>query len=295
MNMISSNYIKSIDKLLENTADLSLKRKAKAILTGLNLKQTDKILEVGSGDGYYLSIINQLGKFFNVGLEYDTKAIENAERNYKHLGIKYKRLNKWDDFGKGTYLIEGDVNNMPFKNNYFDKIIMSEVAEHLSNDLKGLKEVYRCTEKGGLLLLTVPNSNYPFLWDPLNWFLERVFKTHIKSGFFAGIWNQHIRLYSKMQIIEVIEKAGFVINKVEVQTKWCLPFNHYLINLGARLLAAKILPSTIAKQVNKFDKYTTSKRSLMIKFYLDLAKFADSFNKKPDSKIGTTIFVKAHK
>lgn len=294
--MASNNYSGSINKLLENTADLSLKRKAKAILGELNLKSTDKILEVGCGDGYYLSIINQLGNLFNVGLEYDPNALDNAERNFTNLGIKYQRLNKWqDNLKKGTYLIEGDVNKMPFKNNFFDKVIMSEVAEHLPDDLKGLREVYRCLKKGGLLLLTVPNSNYPFLWDPINWILERTFKTHIKSGFFAGIWNQHIRLYSKEQIINVLRKAGFTIYKCEIQTRWCLPFNHYLINLGARMLAAKVLPADCAKQVNKFDRYSAKKRFLPFEIYFTLAKFSDSFNKGNHPKVGTTIFVKAQK
>lgn len=294
--MASNNYSKSISRLLENTADLSLKRKARVILTQLNSKSTDKILEVGCGDGYYLSIINQLGKFYNVGLEYDPKALQNAERNFTNLGIKYKKLNKWqDNLKKGAYLIQGDVNKMPFEDDFFDKVIMSEVAEHLPNDLKGLKEVYRCIKKDGLLLLTVPNSNYPFLWDPINWTLEKTFKTHIKSGFFAGIWNQHVRLYSKGQIIKVLEKAGFLIEECEVQTRWSLPFNHYLINLGARLLAAKVLPDDLAKQANKFDHYNSKGRSPLIEAYLNLAKFADSFNKSHHPRVGTTIFVKAQK
>lgn len=294
--MVSKNYPKTINRLLENTADLSLKRKAKSILTELDLKTDDKILEVGCGNGYYLSIINQLGKFYNVGLEYDPNALFNAERNFTNLGIKYRRLNKWEDnLKRGAYLIEGDVNKMPFKDNFFDKVIMSEVAEHLPDDLKGLKEVYRCLKKDGVLVLTVPNINYPFLWDPINRILERVFKTHIKSGFWAGIWNQHIRLYSKEQIISVLNKAGFVIDKLEVQTRWSLPFNHYLINLGARLLAAKVLPANCAKQVNKFDRYNWKKRFFLFQIYLDLARFVDSFNKGNHPKVGTTIFVKTHK
>ena len=40
---------------------------------------------------------------------------------------------------------------------------MSEVAEHLSSDIKGLKEVYRVLKPGGIIALTVPNKNYPFL------------------------------------------------------------------------------------------------------------------------------------
>ncbi|MCL5073873.1 MAG: class I SAM-dependent methyltransferase [Actinobacteria bacterium] len=172
---------------------------------------------------------------------------------------------------------------------------MSEVAEHLPNDVKGLKEVLRILKPGGVLALTVPNANYPFLWDPVNWLLERIFKTHVKSGFWAGIWNQHIRLYKPQQIRDALEKAGFYVSKVEVQTKWCLPFNHYLINIGARMLKAQMLPNNLRSQVNKFEEFDSKQRSFIPKLYFGMAEFADSFNKKNNSNVGMTIFVKAEK
>lgn len=294
--MVSKHYQIKLNKLLQNTADLSLKRKARRILLELDPRKNEKILDVGCGDGYYILLASQLEKIFGVGLEYDPKGLEAAESNFNNLKIKCARLKKWQNNLKtGTYLIQGDANKMPFANNYFDKIIMSEVAEHLPDDLKGLKEVYRCAKKGGVLLLTVPNHNYPFLWDPINWTLERVFNFHFKEGFLAGIWNQHVRLYYLKEIESVIKKAGFKIEISEVQTRWCLPFSHYIINLGARLLASQKLPAQFAKQANKFDYYDITKRSSVMKLYYALAEFADGFNKNNHPSIGTTIFIKAYK
>lgn len=293
---VNDSLSKKIDILLENTADLSLKRKARQILLDLDPKEHEKILDVGCGDGYYILLTNQLGNFYSVGLEYDQNNLVAAERNFNNLGIRYKRVEKWQKGAKkGTYLIQGDVNKMPFESNFFDKVIMSEVAEHLPDDRSGLKEVYRCIKKGGVLLLTVPNHNYPFLWDPVNWTLERFLNFHFKSGFLAGIWNQHVRLYYPQEIEAVIKKAGFKIIKKDVQTRWSLPFSHYLINLGARMLAAKVLPKNISSQVNKFEKFDPQKRSGLIKLYFNLAKFADDFNKKNNSNVGTTIYILAQK
>lgn len=289
-------YKNTLDILLQNTADLSLKRKARKIMLDLNPKENEKILEVGCGDGYYISLLAQLGKFFTVGLEYDPINLLAAERNFKNLKIKYQRIKKWQqNYKKDIYLIHGDVNKMPFKDNLFDKIIMSEVAEHLPNDLKGLKEVYRCIKKGGTLILTVPNHNYPFLWDPINWILERSFNFHIERGFWAGIWNQHVRLYYPDQIENVIKKAGFEIKQLEVQTRWCLPFSHYLINLGARMITGGILPKNISSQVNKFEQFDPFKRSFLLKLFFNMANIADSFNKQSHPKIGTTIYINAFK
>ncbi len=288
---------KKLQKLLENTADLSLKRKAGRIIEEINPQSKDKILEVGSGDAYYPSILARLGKFYIVGIELDNRVIDTAERNFKALGISYKRFKKWkNQKSKGVYFVEGDANKMPFKKNFFDKIIMSEVAEHLPNDLKGLKEVHRVLKPGGILVLTVPNWYFPFLWDPVNWVLQRPpFRSPIKKGFWAGIWNQHQRLYKPDEILSVLKKAGFEIDKVEVQTAWCLPFNHYIINLGARALAGGILPKDLHSQMNKFEESGKSKRSILIETYYSLARFFDSFNKKSYAKIGTTVFVKAKK
>lgn len=294
--MVSSDYKTKLNKLLQNTADLSLKRKARKIMIDLDPKKGDQILDVGCGDGYYILLALQLGNFFSVGLEYDQKNLIAAEKNFNNLQIKYQRLKKWQkNLKRGAYLIQGDVNKMPFENNFFDKVIMSEVAEHLPNDLRGLKEVYRSLKKGGVLLLTVPNQNYPFLWDPVNWTLERLFNFHVRSGFWAGIWNQHVRLYYPDQIEDVVKKAGFGIKELEVQTRWCLPFSHYLINLGARMIAGGVLPKDISSQVNKFEKFDPRKRSPLLKLFFSLANFADNFNKQSHPKTGTTIYINAVK
>lgn len=284
-----------LKKLLENTIDLSLRRKARKIIEELDPKPSHKILEVGSGDGYYPLILARLGEYFMVGVEIDTRAIDSAEKNFMEAGLPYKRLRKWrEQKEKQTYFVEGDALKLPFPDNYFNSVIMSEVAEHLPDDLKGLEEVYRVLKPRGKLILTVPNWYYPFLWDPINWVLQRM-GTHIKSGFFAGIWNQHLRLYRPDEIKRKIKEAGFTIKYLEVQTRWCLPFNHYIINLGARILAKKALSKNFLSQVNKFSENVDGQKNLLIRIYLACAGFVDSFNKGSDKKIGTTVFVKAVK
>lgn len=232
-----------------------------------------------------------------VGLDNDVHGLNAAERNFKALGINYKRLKIWKDTNKkDNYLLQGDAQNLPFRSDFFDKVIMSEVAEHLEDDLKGVKEARRVLKPGGKIILTVPNKYYPFLWDPVNWLGEHLLGFHFKKGFLAGIWNQHIRLYTPNQIEDVIQKAGFKIEKREIQTKWCLPFNHYLINLGARALAAGILPQELHQQANKFNVTTQKRSSFLIKLYYFLANMMDSLNRYDYvGDVGTTIFIKARR
>lgn len=269
-----------LKKLLENTGDMALKRRAWNIITELELKGGDKILDVGCGDGYYLHLLSNLGlKLELVGTDYD------------EIGLKKARKN----LGENIPLKTGDLmKTLPFKTDTFDKIVMSEVAEHLPDDVKGLKEVKRVLKPGGILCLTVPNHNYPLLWDPINWILENFFGTHIESGFFAGLWNQHERLYKPDEIKIVLEKAGFKVDKVKSLTWWCLPFNHYLVNLVARGLAADSFGKSTSASLSKYTK--DPKRAFFLTFAFWIVNKVDKLNDLfPNKYGGVSVFLKTKK
>jgi len=122
------------------------------------------------------------------------------------------------------------------------------------------------------LYITVPHWNYPFFWDPINYVLQRVFKTHIKSGFWAGVWNMHDRLYHAKDLRNVIQKAGFKIERFDNLTHYGIPFNHYLTNLGFRIRTSKLTPINLKQTMTKFsthDKKTWFSRILDFLNYLD--------------------------
>ncbi len=278
---MKKNIDKSILEVLANTRDTALKKRAIRILQELQIKKGDKILDVGCGDGYYLYLISRL--YTNItltGCDFDVRGLKSARANLKDKKIK---------------LLKGDLmKKLPFRSNSFTKIVMSEVAEHLPNDVKGLSEVFRVLKPGGVICLTVPNVNYPFFWDPINSILERSIGTHIKSGFWAGIWNQHVRLYKPKKIEEVMLRSGFKVLKIETHTFWSLPFNHYLVNLGARILA-RGKSSSLTQGANKF-KTSSEEVSFLPSIYFSLSNAVDSLNDiwKPKG-VGVSVFVKASK
>lgn len=271
---------KKLSKLLINTGDMALKRRARKIVEELDPKNGDQILDVGCGDGYYSYLLDNLGlKLKIVATDFDEDGLRKSRKN----------------LDKSIKVVKGDLmKKLPFKDNSFNKVVMSEVAEHLPNDVKGLKEVYRVMKKGGTLCLTVPDANYPFFWDPVNWILDRTTGEHIKSGFWAGIWNQHIRLYKRSEIVKVIEKAGFKVEKSTAVTFWSLPFNHHVINLVARLLYGGKLSPEIASSVNKYQQ--KPKRPFVLNLAFGSVNFLDKLNNVYQSReIGVSIFVKAIK
>ena len=172
-----------LDQSLITVGDMALKRRARNIILSLELKEGDKVLEIGCGNGYYLSLLNRLGlKLGLAGIDIDSPALIDAA---KFIGDKKVKL------------ILASGSKIPFPKNTFDKVVMSEVIEHVEEEEKVLTEAYRVLKLDGIFALTTCNINYPFLWDPINWVLQHFFNTHIKEGFWAGIWNQHTRLYKK--------------------------------------------------------------------------------------------------
>lgn len=266
-------------RLLGNVGDMSLKRRASKILEGLDLKAGDKILDVGCGDGFFLYLISALPiKLTLVGLDHDKRILTIARKNLANRRLR---------------LVYGDAAAMPFAENSFNQAIMTEVLEHVKNEKKALSEVYRILKPNGKLVLTVPSYNFPFLWDPLNWILQNLFGTHISgTNFFAGIWARHLRLYKRENLKKLIKGVGFKIEETEELTTRCLLFNHYLVNVVARLLYDIKPTSTTLDSLSKFKNV---RKSLLIRLAFCLVNIYDKLNDIFPGKKGLNIYVKARK
>ena len=67
---------------------------------------------------------------------------------------------------------------IPYKNNYFDRIIISHVLEHVSDPEIFVKEMMMKLKKGGILSIALPNDP-GFLWR-LGRFFLKLFKVKKK-------------------------------------------------------------------------------------------------------------------
>ena len=142
----------NLEILLSHTGDVALRRRARWLIENLSLKNKDKVLDLGCGDGYYLFLLSNLGINVNlIGLDNYKPALASAKKNLKSKKIR---------------LIFSNASRLPFKTNYFDKVVASEVLEHVSNDLKVVSEVRRVLKPGGIFVLSVPHANYPFFGIP---------------------------------------------------------------------------------------------------------------------------------
>ena len=94
---------------------------------------------------------------------------------------------------KGLKVHKGLAEKLPFEDESFDVVTALDVVEHLDDDIAGLKEMNRVLKKSGRTLIFVPA--FMWLW-----------------GVQDDISNHRIR-YTKRQIVERLEKAGFEIER----------------------------------------------------------------------------------
>lgn len=265
-----------LKKILINAGDLSFRRRVTEIVKALEIKGNEKVLDGGCGDGFYIMVLRHLYPNIEIiGIDYDERILSKAK---KHIHEDKK-----------TKIIKTEIYKLPFKNDYFDKIILSEVLEHLSDELSALKEIKRVLKNNGVLTITVPNHNYPFGWDALNWIRERLGLGHFNKDneLLAGLWSMHLRLYYPEEVTQMVKRAGFKVIKTKLLTHYCFPFSQIILHMGKRLLLWKNNSTAITENMEKFNWEKAEQNKLNI--FRAGQKILEKIDKFNDGKEFKTI------
>jgi len=91
----------------------------------------------------------------------------------------------------------GDATKLPFPDETFDRIIASEVLEHVHDDQGALAELMRVLRPGGVLAATVP----AFLPERICWALSNEYHAPAEVG-------GHVRIYTRAELEVKMEIAG---------------------------------------------------------------------------------------
>lgn len=95
--------------------------------------------------------------------------------------------------------VRGDALCLPFADDTFDRIICSEVMEHLPNDTGALAELVRVLKPGGIIAVTVP----AWLPEKICWALSAEYHAPLSEG-------GHVRIYTEQQLRHRMTDAGIV-------------------------------------------------------------------------------------
>ncbi|MBS3066908.1 class I SAM-dependent methyltransferase [Candidatus Pacearchaeota archaeon] len=167
-----------------------------------NVKSGDKVLEIGFGTGYNLV---ELAKIAG-----DKGMVYGVDLTQEMINISKKRLDK-NNLEKRAKLTKGNAKKLPFKNNLFDKVYISNVLEILSEkDIKRvLNEIKRVLKpKGKICVIDVAKKGYEkSLFMKFYLFLNKNFPSYTSSPIDAEIYLKK----SKFKIIkkEIVKIFGF--------------------------------------------------------------------------------------
>lgn len=97
-----------------------------------------------------------------------------------------------------TTCVQGNGLWLPFPDQIFDRVIASEVLEHVPDDLSVMTELYRVLKPGGRLAATVPAA----LPEQVCWWLNDAYHAPKAEG-------GHVRIYAKPELRTKLESVGF--------------------------------------------------------------------------------------
>jgi SAM-dependent methyltransferase len=102
----------------------------------------------------------------------------------------------------GRWLLQGDLERLPFHGAAFDAVICSEVIEHMPRDQVHLEEFVRVIRPGGLLILSTPDYSRR-VWRTLEWTYAKVFP--------GGYVTEHVNPYTYDGLRRELEGLGLEV------------------------------------------------------------------------------------
>ena len=128
---------------------------------------------------------------------------------------RFRKLNhdyKTADLDSPIADVKADIINLPFNDNSFDVIFCNHVLEHVQDDTKAMKELFRVMKKGGMGIFQVPqdlNRNVTFEDNSI---------TDPKKR--AKIFGQydHVRVYGR-DYFDKLRSIGFNVEEVNYSQK----------------------------------------------------------------------------
>lgn len=119
-----------------------------------------------------------------------------------------------------------------FKDKTFDKIIMTEVLEHLKEEDFVLREIHRTLKNKGYLIISVPKFRWYKIFSPITLF-------------------QHLREYNEYKIKEVLKKNKFKIDRLFVGGNIFELFNLWIHLIKKHIFKKLEINSNFQKSIDK--------------------------------------------
>jgi SAM-dependent methyltransferase len=155
----------------------------------LGVRRGELLLDLGCGGGRHAYGALRLGARV---VALDTRAAELA--NVRAM-INAMRDTEEVLCDEQAAVVQADALALPFADASFDKVIASEVLEHIEEDRTAMSELARVLRPGGMMAVTVPRLGP----EAVNWALSREYH-EVEGG--------HVRIYRRSILLRRLQGAG---------------------------------------------------------------------------------------
>lgn len=158
----------------------------------LGVGERDLALDAGCGEGRHsFEFIRRGARVFSMDM--DMPSLLKARYTLAFMKTSGQA------HSEGSFLPHiGDALNLPFRDGTFDRIICSEVMEHVSDDRRACSELTRVLKTGGTIAITVPTYTSEALNDAIT------YEYYSSPG-------GHIRRYVPRKLAAIMEECGLEV------------------------------------------------------------------------------------
>ena len=158
----------------------------------LGLRGDDRLLDLGCGFGRHAYEAARRGAHV-VAVDAGRQEVVGVQATFGAMA----EAGEIDPSVVGIGVVQGDALALPFPDQSFDRIIASEVLEHIPTDSQAMAELARVLRAGGTMAVTVPRAGP----EALNWLLSKEYHD-VPGG--------HVRIYRRSTLAGRLRDVGLL-------------------------------------------------------------------------------------
>lgn len=156
----------------------------------IQLRPGDRLLDLGCGEGRHAITAYTLEDITSVGVDLSKKDLATTK-------ARFSEFEDPDNNNKKLFISVANGCNLPFADDSFDRVICSEVLEHIPEFKTVLSEINRVLKPGGIFAVSVPRFGPEWVCWQL-------------SDEYHAMEGGHIRIFKANQLRSDIEEFGMI-------------------------------------------------------------------------------------